>query len=79
MFFPCLRPFRAIALQILTLDRFVRDKEAHIHRLIFSFDFSDLSFSCLFKIRAKCLDSQCRKTESLKKEVYNGIFCIFAF
>ena len=64
-FFPCLGPFRAIALHIATcyiyiykyIYNFARDKEAHIHRLnFFFFEFNDLSFSCLFKIRAKYLE-----------------------
>ena len=38
-FFPRLRPFPAITLRILTCYtyRFTRDKEAHIHKLNFSF------------------------------------------
>ena len=54
-FFPRLGPFRAIALRIPTcyIYRFTRDREAHIHKLIFFFEFGDLSLTCLFKIRAK--------------------------
>ena len=38
-FFPRLRPFPAITLRILTCYtyRFTRDREAHIHKLNFSF------------------------------------------
>ena len=54
-FFPRLGPFRAIALRIPTcyIYRFTRDREAHIHKLIFFFEFGDLSLTCLFKIGAK--------------------------
>ena len=54
-FFPRLGPFRAIALRTPTcyIYRFTRDREAHIHKLIFFFEFGDLSLTCLFKIRAK--------------------------
>ena len=81
---------KAISLRIPTGYRycFIRDMEAHVHELNFFFlEFGDLSFSCLFKNWSKILgknypckiNSQCRKTESLKKEVYNGILSIFAF
>ena len=54
--------FRAILLRIPTCYRyrFIRDKEAHVHKLNFVFvfvffflEFGNLSFTCLFKIREK--------------------------
>ena len=50
--------FKAISLRIPTCYRycFIRDKEAHVHKLNFFFlEFGDLSFSCLFKNWSKIL------------------------
>ena len=89
-FFPCLGPFCASALHIPTcyIYRFARDMKTRIHRLNFFFlSLETYHFLVFLKFEQNTwknypfckINSQCRKTESLKKEVYNGIFCIFAF
>ena len=84
-----LEPFHYAYLHVTLRNRFIRDRKAWVHKPNFFFlSLVTYHLHVFLKIREKYLEknyplckinSQCRKTELLKKEVCNGISCISAF